>query len=152
MRLTEILSPECVCVPLVAADKQSAIFELVDVLADHAQIEDHDELKQKVWEREQIRTTGIGHGLAVPHGRCNGAQRLLMAVGRTESPLEFNAIDRQPVELIFLLASPVDQTGPHIQALATISRVLTDPEVRASFKQARSADELYELIRQHDVG
>ncbi len=74
-----------------------------------------------------------------------------MAIGRTSQPLEFGAIDKQPVELILLLASPADQTGPHIQALAKISRMLTDDNFRNAIKQAQNGDELYQLIEQHEA-
>jgi mannitol/fructose-specific phosphotransferase system IIA component (Ntr-type) len=151
MRLTDILLPECVRVPVSAVDKHGIIDERGGVLADHAEIDDAESLREAVWSREQIRTTGIGHGLAVPHGKCAGCSRLCMAVGKVAPPVEFGAIDKKPVELVFLLASPIDQTGPHIQALASISRMLTAANVRDQFRTAQTADELYALIKSHDA-
>lgn len=150
MRLRDILHPECVKVPLAAQNKQEAIFELVDLLAEHGLVGNREELKQTVWQREMTRTTGIGHGVAIPHGKAAGVSRLALAVGKTAQPLEFNAIDGRPVELIFLLASPADQTGPHIQALASISRILADPAFRAAMRAAGTAQELYQLIVEHE--
>jgi mannitol/fructose-specific phosphotransferase system IIA component (Ntr-type) len=150
MHLTEILQPECVRVPLASAHKQQAIFELVEVLADHDQITDRGALRDAVWKREQTRTTGIGHGLAIPHGKTPGCGRLCMAVGLTKQPIDFGAIDGLPVELIILLASPADQTGPHIQALATISNLLTDADFRNELKKAPTADALYGMIEQRE--
>jgi len=151
MRLTEILSRDCIKVPLEASTKQEAILELADVLASKAGLSDPDELKQAVWQREQTRTTGIGHGVAIPHGKCKGIDRLLMAIGIPAQPLEFGAIDGKPVELIILLGSPVDQTGPHIQALATVSRLLTDESTRESIKAAKSADDVYQIIAESEA-
>lgn len=151
MRLTEILQPDCVKVPLQSQDKEAAIYELVDLLADKTTISDPEGLKKAVWQRETTRTTGIGHGIGIPHGKADGVDRLRMAIGLPPQPLEFGAIDKRPVDLIILLASPVDQTGPHIQALARISRLLTDEHFRNTLKKSKSAEELYELIVQHEA-
>ena len=151
MRLTEILKPECIVVPLESTDKHDAICILADRLADVAGIEDHDDLKQAIWQREQTRTTGIGHGVAIPHGKCKGCTELQMAVGRTANPLDFAAIDGNPVDLIFLLASPIDQTGPHIEALACISHMLTDADMREAIIGAPDAQTMYKLIREHEA-
>ena len=151
MRLTDILQAGCVKVPLESHSKQDAVFELVDLLAGQMGIENADELKQAVWQREMTRTTGIGHGVGIPHGKSGGIARLCMAIGKAEPPIDFGAIDGKPVDLIFLLASPVDQTGPHIQALATISRMLTDVEFRATIKEAGDREELYRMICDHEA-
>ena len=146
MTLTEILKPSCVKVPLEATDKKAAIFELVDVLEDAALMRDGDSLKAAVWTREQTRTTGIGHGLAIPHGKCDCMTGLAMAIGKPAQPMEFAAIDQRPVRLIVLLASPPDRTSDHIQALAKISRLMTDANFREKLFNAESSDELYSLL------
>ena len=151
MRLTEILNPQCVKVPLSATGKEQAIYELVDILANTSEITDVAELRQAVWQREQTRTTGIGHGIAIPHGKISGCTHLCMAVGKADQPIDFGAIDGKPVELIILLASPIDQTGPHIQVLAQISRMLTDDDFRAAVKRTQSPPQLYELIAQQEA-
>ncbi len=150
MRLTDILQPECVKVPVVAADKRGAIFELADLLVDHTGIRDREGFKNAVWKREAIRTTGIGHGIAIPHGKTAGVDRVRLAVGRTVEPLDFEAIDKKPVSLIFLLASPDDHNGPHIQALGRISRMLFDEALRQSMLRADSGDALLEMIQQYE--
>ena len=150
MRLTEILQRECVKVPMTARDKAQAIAELTQLLGSAAGLSDVASLNDAVWQREQTRTTGIGHGIAIPHGKAVGVDQLRMAIGRPPEPIEFGAVDSKPVDLIFLLVSPQDQTGPHIQALAKLSRLLTDEHFREALKQAADADELYELIVQHE--
>jgi fructose-specific phosphotransferase system IIA component len=151
MRLTRILQPDAIKLPLESDQKQQAIYELTDLLCEQAHIQAVDELKQAIWQRELTRTTGIGHGIAIPHGKTNGCDSLVMAIGKAGKPIDFSAIDGQPVELIFLLASPADQTGPHIQALAAISRMLTDVALRNQLKHAQSPAELYQIIADHET-
>jgi mannitol/fructose-specific phosphotransferase system IIA component (Ntr-type) len=151
MRLTDILQPDCVKVPLEAQEKQQAIYELADLLAAKTGITAVEDLKRAVWQRENTRTTGIGHGIGIPHGKCGGCDRLRMAVGIPREPIEFGAIDDKPVTLIILLASPLDQTGPHIQALAKISRMLTDEQLRGALKRATTAEELYQQIVEYET-
>ncbi|MEM0913371.1 MAG: PTS sugar transporter subunit IIA [Planctomycetota bacterium] len=146
MKLSEIVQPECIAVPLPSPDKQAAVFALADLLLKHTPIADGDELKQAIWSRETTRTTGIGHGIAIPHGKCAGVDTLRMAIGRCETPVDFDSIDGKPVELIILLASPVDQTGPHIQALAKVSRLLTDADFRDRVKAVETPTDLYDMI------
>ncbi len=151
MRLTEILQPDCVVVPLIASTKEQAIYALADTMVEHTPITDGAELKKAIWQREMTRTTGIGHGIGIPHGKAQGVDQLRMAIGRAAEPIEFGAIDGRPVDLIILLASPVDQTGPHIQALAKISRMLTDETFRTQMKTAETPDALYDMIVQHEA-
>ncbi len=153
MRLTAILQPECVKVPLVASDKQGAISELVELLAAKTGLSAQGaaDLKQAVWQREQMRTTGIGCGVGIPHGKSAGCAGLRMAIGRAANPIEYGAIDGRPVQLIILLVSAPDQTGPHIQALASISRLLTDENFRNALKKAASASDLYRLIAEQEA-
>ena len=146
MNLIDILNPECICSPLKATDKQEVINELVDVLAGCGQVSDADSLKDAVWTREQTRTTGIGHGLAIPHGKCSSMKGLAIAIGKPAEPIDFEAIDSQPVQLVVLLASPPDKTSDHIQALAHISRLMNDSGFREEIYQSKSSDDIYKLI------
>lgn len=150
MQLTDILKPECIKVPLDAADKQAAIYELVDLLAQQGRCSDAEALKRAVWQRETTRTTGIGHGLAIPHGKSTCCDRLIMAVGKPARAIDFDSIDKRPVSLVFLLASPPDLTGPHIQALARVSRLMVRDDFRAAMMNAPDAQTIYELIARQD--
>jgi mannitol/fructose-specific phosphotransferase system IIA component (Ntr-type) len=151
MRLTEILDPACIKVPLASTGKQDALFELVELLGGCGAVTEVQQLKDAVWQRELTRTTGIGHGIGIPHGKTGCLDALHMAIGLPPAPIEFGAIDGKPVELIILLASPSDQTGPHIQALAKISRMLTDEAFRVAVKKAESAEQLYDMLIQHEA-
>ncbi len=146
MILTEILQPACVKVPMVSKDKESAITELIDLLASSGHLLDRNSVLEAVMIREQTRSTGIGSGIAIPHGKCAGVKELVMAIGIISDPIDFDSIDHKPVSIIVLLVSPMDRTGPHIQALARISRLLLDEELKAKLEKATSASQVYELI------
>lgn len=152
MNLLDILAPECIKAPLVSKDKRGVIEELVDVLAAAGRVTDAPSLKDAVWTREMTRTTGIGHGLAIPHGKSAGMPALAMAIGRPASPMDFQAIDGQPVRLIVLLASPPDRTSDHIQALARISRLMTMDAFRERIYAAPSAADIYGLLKSQETG
>ncbi|HHN78257.1 MAG TPA: PTS sugar transporter subunit IIA [Phycisphaerales bacterium] len=152
MNLLELLTPECIRAPLEATDKRGVIGELVDLLVEQGKVSDGESLKNAVWTREQTRTTGIGHGLAIPHGKCAGLNGMAMAIGKPAEPLDFQAIDDRPVRLVVLLASPPDRTSDHIQALARVSRLMTSESFREKVYAAESPQEIYELIRAHEQG
>ena len=146
MNLSEILSIECIQAPLAATEKQGAINELVDLLSAHDKVKDAESLKDAVWTREQTRTTGIGHGLAIPHGKCDCLSTPTLAIGRPSTPMDFESMDSQPVELIVLLASPTSSTREHIEALAQVSRIMNNPSFRDQIYKADSAKEIYDLL------
>src|SRR5437660_9023913 len=139
MRLIDILKPENIKVPLEAHSKTEAISELVNVLAKNGSVTDAKKVLDAVLERESTRTTGIGNGLAIPHGKCTGTKDLVMAIGKAGAPIDFQAIDGRPVSLIWLLTSPPDKTGPHIHALARISRLMTIDKFRQALGAAKSS-------------
>ena len=146
MVLTQILQPTCVKVPLEGKDKNSVICELADLLDANELLLDRDVALKAVLDREQTKSTGIGSGIAIPHGKCNAVKELVMALGITAEPLDFASVDGKPVKIIILLVSPIDQTGPHIQALARISRLMLDEQFKQSLEQAESAEQVYELL------
>jgi len=150
MKLSEILRPECVKVPLAAADKLGAIRELVSLLGQAGLVSDAETVLHSVLEREQMRSTGIGRGLAVPHGKSAACKALVMALGKPASPIDFGSRDERPVDVIVLLASPPDQTGPHIQALARVSRLMLNEAFRCELAQAEDGQSAYRAILRHD--
>src|SRR3954471_18007578 len=150
MRLTEILKAQNIKVPLEAKVKTDAIGELVNLLAGNGELSDPKKMLEAVLDREATRTTGIGNGLAIPHGKCTGVPSLVMAIGRCATPIDFQAIDGRPVNLIWLLGSPPDKTGQHIHALARISRLMTIDKFRQAVAGAKTAQELFDLIVQQE--
>lgn len=146
MNVTDVLQTSCVKVPLAATDKRAAIDELVDLLASDGAVSDAAELKAAVWQRETQRSTGIGEGLAIPHGKGPAVKRLAMAIGMPAQPIEYDSIDHKPVKLIVMLVSPPDKVTEHVQALGRLSRLMTDANFRERTYAARSAAELYDLF------
>lgn len=146
MNLTQILEPSCAKVPLQGADKESAITELVDLLSDAGKLLDRDAVLESVLLREKTRSTGIGSGVAIPHGKCSHVDELVMAIGISPDGIDFESVDSLPVNIILLLVSPQDRTGPHIQALARISRLMLDEEFKDKLLNCATAEAIYELI------
>ena len=146
MILTHILQPACVKVPLSGTDKNSVIKELIELLDANKLLINKDEVLQSVVNREATRSTGIGSGIAIPHGKCKGVKELVMAIGVSRQGIDFQSIDDKPVYIVVLLASPMDKTGPHIQALARISRLMLDESFRNKLRNAPSAKDIYDLI------
>ena len=146
MNLSDILDKNSVLVPLQATQKSQAITQLIDLLDKQGKLNDPKAALQAVLDRENIRSTGIGQGFAIPHGKSAAVDKLVMAVGLLYHPIDFQSIDSQPVNVVVLLISPIDQTGPHIQALAGISRMMTDQIIREKINKTKSSDQLYQLI------
>jgi fructose-specific phosphotransferase system IIA component len=151
MILTQILELECVKVPLQGTDKDSVIRELVDLLDAAKLLADKNEVLQAVLSRENTRSTGIGSGIAIPHGKCKGVRELVMAMGVSPKGIDFQSIDGKPVYILVLLVSPIDKTGPHIQALARISRLMLDEDFKNKLQSAASAEQLYNLISEKEA-
>jgi len=146
MMLAQILQQAAIKVPLEGKDKKAVISELVDLLYENGSLADKNIVLDSILMREQTRSTGIGSGIAIPHGKCNAVRKLVMALGIARRPVDFSSIDGKPVTLVILLVSPSDQSGPHIQALAKISRLIMDEQFRQKLEKAGSAEEAYELI------
>ncbi len=150
MLLTDMLKLEQIKVPLAATDKQGAIQELVDLLAGQGRLLDRDKAYQAVLEREQTRTTGIGEGVAIPHGKTPAVDDLVIALGKAPDGVDFESIDGKPVTLILLLLSPSDRTGLHIQALARISRLISLDAFRKKMASAQTGEEIFQVIQQQE--
>jgi fructose-specific phosphotransferase system IIA component len=146
MMLTRILQPTCIKVPLTGTDKDSVISELVDVLSENGLLQNKQAALDAVFARERTRSTGIGSGIAIPHGKTSAVKELVMALGIAQQPVDFDSVDRKPVFIVIMLVSPLDQTGPHIQALARISRLLLDNEFKDALEKAPSAEAAYQLL------
>lgn len=150
LTIEELLDPNAIRVPLTASDRRGSIEELVDALSATGVIGDPELFKKSVWERELQRSTGIGEGLAIPHGKCAGVVRPAIAVGIPLVPIDFGSIDRRPVRLVILLASPADRTADHIQVLHRVSRIFSDIATRERVCLSRDPKSLYNELLQAD--
>jgi fructose-specific phosphotransferase system IIA component len=146
--LTELLSVERIRIPLQARTKDELLVELVDVCADCNDIADRGEVLRAVREREAVLSTGIGHGVAIPHGKSAAVSQLRMAAGRSAAPVDFDALDGEPVSLFFLLVGPESAAGPHIKALSRISRLVRQEEVRERLLAAQSAADFLHALQE----
>jgi fructose-specific phosphotransferase system IIA component len=146
MILSQILQANCVKVPLAGNDKRAVITELVNILDTAKLLLDKDKALEAVLNREQVRSTGIGSGIAIPHGKCTAVKELVVSLGIASEPIDFDSVDGKPVSIVILLLSPLDQTGPHIQALARISRLMLDESFRNKLQKASSANEVCTLF------
>ncbi|MFQ5806047.1 MAG: PTS sugar transporter subunit IIA [Phycisphaerae bacterium] len=151
MELSKLVTLDRVRVPIEATDKHGVITELIDVLAETGGLADRDAALNAVLKREAERTTGIGYGLAIPHGKSEGCTKLVMAAGKPAQPVDFQSLDQRPVTFVVLLVSPPDQTGPHIQALAKISRLMNIEEFRDAVAKATTAEELHAAVRTYEA-
>ncbi len=146
MNLLEILDEQVVLIELEATDKQGVIEELAGALESSGKITDLAPVLHAVLEREKIMSTGIGKGVAIPHGKSDAVTELAGVLGIKKSGIDFAALDEQPVFLFFLLVSPPDVSGPHIRALAHISRLLRHDSLRKTLIEAASVEDVLRLI------
>jgi len=151
VQLADLLTIDRIRIPLEGASKEDLLRELVAVLAESDGISDRDVVLQAVRDREAILSTGIGHGVAIPHGKSAAVPELRMAAGRTSAPVDFDALDGQPVQLVFLLVGPESAAGPHIKALSRISRLVRREDVRERLVRAGSAREFLDALREAEA-
>lgn len=151
MLLTDLLTPDRIRIPLQASTKEELLRELVGIVTGPDRKEDQEEVLRAVREREAVLSTGIGHGVAIPHGKSPAVAELRMAAGTATAPVEFDALDGQPVALFFLLVGPETAAGPHIKALSRISRLVRNDDVRSRLIAARTADEFLTALHQAEA-
>lgn len=131
MLLTDLLTIDRIRIPLQAKTKDELLRELVALVTGGSSESEQEDVLRAVRERESVLSTGIGYGVAIPHGKSSAVRELSMAAGRSAEPIEFDALDGQPARLFFLLVGPESAAGPHIKALSRISRIVRRDDVRA---------------------
>jgi PTS system nitrogen regulatory IIA component len=147
MDIGDWLDREAIAYRSGASSKRQALAAAADLGA-RAFGTDASEILDALCEREQLGSTGVGYGVAVPHARLSGLVRMRAVFVRLEQPVAFEAVDDQPVDLMFALFAPAEAGSEHLRALARVSRLLRRPEVRQRLRQARSADAIYALLVQ----
>lgn len=149
LRLADLLSPERVRVPLESTDKTGLIEELCALLARVGDVEDETEtILRAVLEREEVLSTGIGGGVALPHAKCAALDELVLVGGRTREPVDFDALDDGPVHLVMMLVGPESSAGLHVKVLSRISRVLRRGAVRRRLIAAETPREFLATIQE----
>lgn len=130
MKLMDILSEDRVKIPLENTDKNKIIEEMVALIDKSRQLTNKDQILKAVLDREAVMSTGIGEEIAIPHGKSDGVEDIVAALGITKGPVDFHSLDDKPVRLVWLLVGPQDQTGPHLKALSRISRLMHKKDFR----------------------
>ncbi|PKN01940.1 MAG: PTS fructose transporter subunit IIA [Elusimicrobia bacterium HGW-Elusimicrobia-1] len=151
MKLLDLLDKENIMLDLKSRDKKSAIKEMIKVLADSGKVKNPDTVFQAVYDREKIGSTGIGQNVAIPHGKTSEVKGIVGALGISKKGVEFQSLDGEAVNIIFLLLGPEDVSGEHLKALARVARLFKDKFFREALKHAESVDKISEIIKKEDV-
>lgn len=145
MLLTELLTPDRIRVPLAAADKAGVLRELTQLLAERAGTE-AEPILAAVLEREQVLSTGIGHGIAIPHAKSSLVHELTLVSGSSPTGIPFEALDGDPVRLFFLLVGPESAAGLHVKALSRVARLVRRESVREALLAAETPEVFYQTL------
>ena len=153
MKISEFLCKDALSNDLKATTKTEVIQELVELLIDSGEIEKKH--KNKIIEvllaREALGSTAIGQGIAIPHGKSDTTDKLVAALAISKKGINFDSLDGEPAHIFFLLVAPIDSAGPHLKALARVSRLLKDKFFRDSLKNTKTSKEMLDLISREDV-
>lgn len=150
MEIADILTPQCIVPKLSATSKKQALQELAKRAALVTGLKDRF-IFDALLQRERLGTTGVGYGIAIPHGKIQGIDRLFGLFARLEKPVDFDAIDEQPVDLLFLLLAPETAGADHLKALARVSRLLRNRAICDKLRGSNDADALYALITESNA-
>ena len=152
MKLSEIFEEENIIPDLKARDKKGVLEELVEVMVATEPLLDKNALVKVLLERERLGSTGIGDGVAIPHGKFHGVDQPVISFGRSLKGLDFESMDGQPAFLFFLLIAPENSASIHLKALAKIARILKNGSFRKILMEASTRKELYRRIIENDEG
>ena len=150
MKITEFLVPEAIIPSLRSTDKESVVKEMVETLAKTGSVKNAARAVEVLLEREKLGSTGIGQNIAVPHAKSEEVKNLVLGVGISEKGVDFEALDGDPVNIIFMVIAPIDATGLHLKVLARIARLLKDKVFRNSLRSHKTAEKIYETIKEED--
>jgi mannitol/fructose-specific phosphotransferase system IIA component (Ntr-type) len=147
MRLTEQLTPSVIKIGLQSEDKEELFEEMVQLLVEAGRLTDRDAALQALIEREAKMTTGIARWIGLPHGKVEGIENLIISLGVSKKGIEYDSLDGEPVYVVILVLAEVDNPGPHIEALAEISRLFALPGFTEKIRGAKTSEEALALIR-----
>ncbi|MDN5331207.1 MAG: nitrogen system component [Tepidanaerobacteraceae bacterium] len=146
MKIGDILSKDRINLNLKSSDKESVIKELISLLAKTGSITDKEEFFEAVWEREKTYSTGIGMGIAIPHGKSKAVKGAAIAFGKSERGIDFDSLDGKPAYLFFLIAVPEESHDLHLKLISTLSRKLMHEEVRKALYEADTEEKVLEAL------
>lgn len=146
MNLKKALSKESIRLNLQSRDKNAVIEEMLDILMENRQLRDRKAALKAIVEREKKMSTGMQNGIAIPHGKSDTVDGLVAAIGISREGVDFESLDGKPAHIIVMTLSPVNRTGPHIQFLAEISRLLNSAEARQRMLEATTEEQVLDVI------
>lgn len=151
MKIIDILNEQVVRTNLPGTTKTEVINTMVDLAATQELVVDKEKLREAVFEREKIMSTGVGSGFAIPHAKTDAVTNILAAFAVTAQPIDYQSLDDQPVRLVFLLVGRDNMVGPHIKLLSRISRLMNKEEFRKHLLEATSTTEVLEIFKQEEA-
>ena len=146
MNLKTVLTKDTICLHLKGTSKEEIINEMLDILKAAKKIDDREAAFTAILEREQKMSTGMKHGIAIPHGKCASSEDLVACIGISEKPVDFDSLDKQPCRIFIMTLSPVEKTGPHLQFLAEVSLLFKSAEKREEIIKAKTPEEVLEIL------
>jgi len=150
VKLADILRESSVLADIKGVTKREILFEMVETLRKAKLIDDVDSVVEIIMERESLGSTGIGDGVAIPHGKMKKLNTILCVAGRSKEGVNFDAVDRQPVHIFFLVLAPEDSASLHLKVLSRISKILRDQSFRNKILKLSDAHEIYTNIIEAD--
>lgn len=146
MDLKSILTNETVALNLKGTTKEEIIDELLDMLVKAGKVKDKAVAKACIMDREKKMSTGMKHGIAIPHGKTDSIDSLVACIGISEKPVDFDSLDQEPSQIFIMTLSPIDKTGPHLRFLAEVSLLFKSPEKRKQLLNAKTTQEVIDLL------
>ncbi|MDR1219394.1 MAG: PTS sugar transporter subunit IIA [Treponema sp.] len=146
MNLKSVLTKETICLHLKGSSKEDIINELLDILVAANKITDRAAALAAVMERETKMSTGMKHGIAIPHGKSQTLRNLVACIGISDAPVDFDTLDHKPCRIFIMTLSPVEQTGPHLQFLAEVSLLFKSEEKRNQILRATTPEEIIHIL------
>ncbi|HEX9252914.1 MAG TPA: PTS sugar transporter subunit IIA [Ignavibacteriaceae bacterium] len=146
MKVSELLKPEFIVSDLQSETKEEIINELIDLFKNDPRVEDIEKVRTAVLEREKVMSTGVGKGFAIPHGKTNAVKEIVGAFGRIKDGIDYESLDGNPVNLVFLLVGKDNLISTHIKLLSRISRLMNKDDFRHRLMEANSAEEIVKLF------
>jgi nitrogen PTS system EIIA component len=150
MKILDILDKRMIVPQLTSTHKEGVLREMVHVLTQVEKQMEEDRMMQILLERESLGSTGIGEGVAIPHGKSKDVKRLMASFGRSIAGMDFQSMDGKPTHLFFLLVAPENAASVYLRALARVSRLMKDHHFRNRLMEANSAEEIYSLFSEED--
>lgn len=150
MKVLDFLNLDSIAIDIKSTTKKDVIVELCTLLHKNGKIAELDPVVTALLEREKLGSTGIGQGIAIPHGKSPTVEKLVAAMGISRRGIDFESLDGEPVHVIFLLVASTDSSGGHLKALARISKLLKDKFFRQSLRDARSVEDIQKIIKEED--